>query len=89
VDFEAANFQLARDPRSHFTTDLSVALPTETGRWSLRNRELAWRGLDGAEQRQVLPDVAAVQDALRARFGIEAGGLARLDEKLARLASKD
>ncbi|MDR2214873.1 MAG: arylamine N-acetyltransferase [Nevskiaceae bacterium] len=81
MDFEAANFQLARDPRSHFTKQLIAARPTESGRWSLNNRELTWRGLDGSEQRQRLADVAALQEALREHFGVRGERLAGLQEK--------
>jgi N-hydroxyarylamine O-acetyltransferase len=76
IDFEAANFQLAHDPRSRFARELNVALPTPSGRWSLRNRELTWRGLDGQVRRSHLTDAAAVRDTLREHFGIDVGGLA-------------
>lgn len=85
VDFEAANFQLARDPQSHFTTQLSVARPTEDGRWSLRNRELTWRGLDGREERRVIADAGALLDTLERVFGIDATGLG-LERRFAELA---
>jgi N-hydroxyarylamine O-acetyltransferase len=85
IDFEAANFQLARDPQSHFSTGIAVARPVQDGRWSLRNRELTWRGLDGRERRQVLGDTAALHRALREHFGIDAAGLPGLDERFAGL----
>jgi N-hydroxyarylamine O-acetyltransferase len=75
VDFEAANFQLARDPQSPFTTQISVARPTQDGRWSLRNRELTWRGLDGREERRVIADAGALLETLERVFGIDATGL--------------
>lgn len=85
VDFEAANFQLARDPQSPFTTQISVARPTQDGRWSLRNRELTWRGLDGREQRRVIADADALLDTLERVFGIDATGLG-LERRFGELA---
>jgi N-hydroxyarylamine O-acetyltransferase len=85
VDFEAANYQLAHDPQSHFVTDVMAARVTETGRWTLHNRELTWRGLNGEARREQLADAPALHRALREHFGIEAAGLAGLDEKFSRL----
>ncbi|MEY2855481.1 MAG: hypothetical protein RL030_2613 [Pseudomonadota bacterium] len=87
VDFEAANYQLAHDPQSHFTTGLSAARPTPDGRWSLRNRLLTWRGLDGAGQQRVIADAASLQETLRDIFGIEAMALARLEQRFGQLES--
>jgi N-hydroxyarylamine O-acetyltransferase len=87
VDFEAANFQLAHDSRSPFTTGLAVARPMPDGRWSLRNRTLTWRGLDGREQQRVLVDGAELLHALGDIFGIQATGLAGLEQRFGRLES--
>jgi N-hydroxyarylamine O-acetyltransferase len=87
VDFEAANYQLAHDSRSHFTTGLAVARPTQDGRWSLRNRTLTWRGLDGREQQRFIADGAALLQSLRDVFGIEATTLAGLEQRFGRLES--
>ena len=86
MDFEAANFQLACDPASHFTTHLSLARPLDSGRWMLRDRELLWRGRDGRTERRLLADAGQLQAALRDAFGLEAAGIPGLAERFDSLA---
>jgi arylamine N-acetyltransferase len=74
VDFEAANFQLAHDPGSHFVTELKAALPTRDGRHSLRDGELSWHELHGNTERTLLR-AAQVAATLRDVFGIDLTGL--------------
>ena len=50
IDFEAANYQLAHDPTSHFTQVLRVSRVAE-GRHVLRGLELVFHGRDGSTQR--------------------------------------
>jgi N-hydroxyarylamine O-acetyltransferase len=71
VDFEAANFQLAHDPGSHFVNELIAALPTPEGRNTLRNGELAWNDMQGSSRRRQLGSAAEAMTALRDVFGIE------------------
>jgi N-hydroxyarylamine O-acetyltransferase len=82
VDFEAANFQLVRDPESHFTQGLRVSRVTPEGRHVLRGFELAFHALEGVSRREALPDVRATLDALRDVFGIDTGGLPDLPARL-------
>jgi N-hydroxyarylamine O-acetyltransferase len=85
VDFEAANFQLAHDPGSHFVNELIAALPTPDGRNTLRNGELAWNDLQGNSERRQLESARAAMTALRDVFGIELAGLDGLEQRLSRM----
>jgi N-hydroxyarylamine O-acetyltransferase len=70
IDFEAANYQLAHDPASHFTQGLVVSLVAKDGRHTLRGRELAFHRLGGETTRRELPGAAEVLAALRDVFGL-------------------
>jgi N-hydroxyarylamine O-acetyltransferase len=83
VDFEAANFQLAHDPGSHFVNELIAALPTPEGRHTLRNGELAWHGLGNTQRRQ-LGSAAEAMTALRDIFRINLAHLNGLEQRLSR-----
>ena len=82
VDFEAANFQLAHDPASHFTQGLRVSRVTSAGRHVLRDFDLAFHPLGGETSRQTLPDAQAVLRSLHEVFGIEVSGLPELEARL-------
>jgi N-hydroxyarylamine O-acetyltransferase len=69
VDFEAANYQLAHDPASHFTQVLIVSRVSATGRHVLHGRELAFHDLHGGTTRRELT-AADVILALREPFGL-------------------
>jgi N-hydroxyarylamine O-acetyltransferase len=84
VDFEAANFQLAHDPGSHFVKELLAALPTPHGRHTLRNGEMAWHDLHGNTQRRQLGSAAEAMAALRDVFGIDVSHLNGLEQQLSR-----
>jgi N-hydroxyarylamine O-acetyltransferase len=71
IDFEAANYQLAHDPGSHFTQGLVATRVAADGRHILRGRELLFHELGGETRRETLADAAAVIAALREVFGIE------------------
>jgi len=71
IDFEAANFQLAHDPASHFTQGLVASRVAADGRHILHGRELLFHELGGETRRETLADAAAVIGALREVFGIE------------------
>ena len=86
VDFEAANFQLAHDPQSHFVTTLIAARPVAGGRCSLRNRELTLRAADGQVERRVLGDAAQLLEVLQEVFGIDTASLTGLAPRFAGLA---
>lgn len=70
IDFEAANYQLAHDPGSHFTQALVASLVVKDGRHTLRGRELAFHRLGGDTVRRELQSATQVLDALRDVFGV-------------------
>jgi N-hydroxyarylamine O-acetyltransferase len=82
IDFEAANFQLAHDPASHFTQGLRVSRVTAEGRHVLRGFELAFHQLGGSTRRETLRDSPAVLRALRELFSIDTSGLPDLAARL-------
>ena len=82
VDFEAANFQLAHDPASHFTQGLRVSRVTPQGRHVLRGFDLAFHPLGGVTVRQALPDTPSVLRSLREVFGIDISALPELGARL-------
>ena len=82
VDFEAANFQLAHDPASHFTQGLRVSRVTSQGRHVLRGFDLAFHALGGVTSRQALPDTQAVLHSLREVFRIDISALPELGARL-------
>jgi N-hydroxyarylamine O-acetyltransferase len=86
IDFEAANFQLARDPASQFVAGLRVAQPRPDGRYTLRDREFTWRDLAGHVETRRLADAAQLRSVLLETFGIETRDIDGLDERFARLA---
>jgi N-hydroxyarylamine O-acetyltransferase len=71
VDFEAANYQLAHDPASHFTQVLIASRVSSGGRHVLRGRELAFHEPGGGTRRETLAGADAVIAALDDVFGIE------------------
>jgi N-hydroxyarylamine O-acetyltransferase len=85
IDFEAANYQLARDPASQFVAGLRVAQPRPDGRYTLRDREFTWRDRSGRAQSRRLEDAAELRAVLHDTFGIDARDIAELDARFARL----
>jgi N-hydroxyarylamine O-acetyltransferase len=86
IDFEAANYQLARDPASQFVSGLRVAQPRPDGRYTLRDREFTWRDRHGQANSRHLADAAELRGVLHDTFGIDASDIAELDARFARLA---
>jgi N-hydroxyarylamine O-acetyltransferase len=85
VDFEAVNYQLARDPASQFVAGLRVAQPRPDGRYTLRDREITWRDRTGHVESRRIGDTDELRGVLRETFGIDEGGIIGLDERFARL----
>jgi N-hydroxyarylamine O-acetyltransferase len=80
VDFEAANFQLAHDPASHFTHAVTVSRTNPEGRQVLRGHpqrgvELGFHALHGSWQRRELRDTDEILRVLRAVFDLPIDGL--------------
>jgi N-hydroxyarylamine O-acetyltransferase len=71
IDFEAANYQLAHDPASHFTQTLIASRVVDGGRHVLRGSELAFHELGGETRRETLAGAEAVIAALGDVMGIE------------------
>lgn len=84
IDFEAANYQLAHDPASHFTQGLVVSRVAADGRHVLRGMELGFHALAGGTRREVLRDADEAHDALREVFGIDVDALPALRQRLER-----
>ncbi|MGC4027332.1 MAG: arylamine N-acetyltransferase [Steroidobacteraceae bacterium] len=84
IDFEAANFQLAHDPKSHFVTGLAVARAVPEGRYSLRDRNLTFRSRGHSEQRR-LADAADLRSTLEEIFGLDTADMPGLEARFAAL----
>jgi N-hydroxyarylamine O-acetyltransferase len=82
IDFEAANYQLAHDPASHFTQGLVVSRVMPDGRHVMRGLELGFHGLDGKTRRTALNGAGEVFATLREVFGIDADALPGLRQRL-------
>jgi len=92
VDFEAANYQLAHDPASHFTQGLIVSRAVSEGRHVLSGHplhgvELVFHPTGGESQREVLGTSAAIMQAMRDLFALPVEDLPGLRERLERLLS--
>jgi N-hydroxyarylamine O-acetyltransferase len=85
IDFEAANYQLARDPASQFVAGLRIAQPRIDGRYTLRDREFTWRNKAGHVESRRLNDANELRSVLRDTFGIDDSGITGLDERFAGL----
>lgn len=83
VDFEAANFQLAHDPDSHFTQTLVASRVVADGRWTLRGRELAFHALGDGTERWQMENEEAILDVLGRRIGIQLEGMPELRRRVA------
>jgi N-hydroxyarylamine O-acetyltransferase len=70
IDFEAANYQLAHDPESHFTQALVVSRVAEDGRHILRGRELCFHRTGGDSTRRDLGTTQEIVAAMRDVFGL-------------------
>jgi N-hydroxyarylamine O-acetyltransferase len=88
IDFEAANFQLAHDPASHFVQGLRASRVDGQGRHTLRDNELAYYDLRSGPTRSKLPDATALRQVLHDTFGIDTSGLPELDARLRRMNFK-
>ncbi len=85
VDFEAANFQLSRDPHSHFVTGLAVARAMPDGRYSLRDRNFTFRGLDGRIEKRRLAGVVDLRGVLENTFELDITDMPGLEARFAAL----
>jgi N-hydroxyarylamine O-acetyltransferase len=85
IDFEAVNYQLARDPASQFVAGLRIAQPRPDGRYTLRDRELTWWNKTGRPESRRLADAQELRSVLREIFGIDERDGTTLDERFARL----
>lgn len=87
ADYEMANFYVSHRPGSHFTNSLTAARPTATGRYGLRNNELAVHDLVGNTERRTLSSAAEIRDALEDLFLLEVPSDPKLRDILERLAA--
>ena len=86
IDLKVGSWYASTHPSSHFVTNLMASLVTADGRCNLSDRRLSIHR-DGATEKIVLPDAAAVVDTLTDRFGINVADIgersaleARIDE---------
>lgn len=86
-DYEMANFYVANRPGSGFANGLTAARPTATGRYGLRNNELAIHDLEGNTDRSTLTTAAELRDALEDLFLIDVPDDPKLEGILQRLAA--
>ncbi|BBZ47115.1 arylamine N-acetyltransferase [Mycobacterium parmense] len=86
VDLRVSSWFVSTHPSSIFVTGVMAALVTDDGRLNLAGRELTLHRPDGTD-RSVLPDAAAVVEALGARFGIDVAGVGERGALEARLGA--
>jgi N-hydroxyarylamine O-acetyltransferase len=82
IDFEAANYQLAHDPASHFTQELRASRVARDGRHALRGMDLVFHAIDGSTRRETLQSAADVIVALREVIGIDVSALPQLPARI-------
>lgn len=82
VDFEAANFQLSRDPASFFTQTLVVSRVDADGRAVLRGNVLSRYGREGMGERRTLGSAGEILDLLAGTFGLNTDGLSDLPARV-------
>lgn len=85
-DYEMANFYVSTRPGSHFLERLSVARPTDDGRYTLRNNELAEHDLDGNTNRRALTSADELRRALQDLFLLRLPDDDEVDALLEKLA---
>jgi N-hydroxyarylamine O-acetyltransferase len=90
IDFEAANFQLAHDPGSHFTQGITVSRVTSLGRRVLRGHpehgvEMVLHSLHEATRRLAVAGPDQVLALLSDEFELATGSIPGLRERLTRL----
>jgi N-hydroxyarylamine O-acetyltransferase len=81
-DYEVYSWYLSNNPASHFVTGLMAARPVPGGRYSLANNRLSVHRLNGKTEKTLLPDVAALKNALTNTFGLKLPALPDLDNRL-------
>ncbi|SEN25734.1 arylamine N-acetyltransferase family protein [Halomonas caseinilytica] len=69
IDYELPNWYTATYPESHFRHHLTVALSTPEARYSLADRRLTVRTIEGQQTRTLL-DADGLERALREAFGL-------------------
>ena len=70
IDRELGNWFTSGHPQSHFRDKLTVARASETGRVTLLNRTLTYRGADGVADSRQLDSDEQILEALRDDFGL-------------------
>jgi arylamine N-acetyltransferase len=88
IDLKVGSWYASTHPSSHFVTNLMASLVTADGRCNLADRHLSIHR-DGATEKIVLPDAAAVVDTLIDRFGInvaDTGKRSALETRIDELA---
>jgi N-hydroxyarylamine O-acetyltransferase len=84
VDFEAANFQLSRDPNARFVQRLVLNRPTSEGRYGLRDLQLEFWNRGGAVDIRALRDTGELLQVLEQVFDIDTQELVGLEERISR-----
>ena len=85
-DLETSNWFTSTHPRSRFLNELIVSRVEPDRRYALRNNEIAVHELGGGTRRKILPDVAALREALTGVFRLTLPRGPDLDAMLARFA---
>ncbi|MGB6102355.1 MAG: arylamine N-acetyltransferase [Pusillimonas sp.] len=81
-DYEVFNWYTSSHPSSSFVNELIAALPAQTGRHVLHNRQYSFYYLDGRVERRQLGSVGEIKDVLEKQFRIATSNVPKLDARL-------
>jgi N-hydroxyarylamine O-acetyltransferase len=88
-DYVVSNWYVSTHPASHFTRDLIAVRATEAGRHVIHNTRYSWYPVDGAPAVRPLASADEVLALLNEPFGIAAGQVAGLRERLERIVDQN
>jgi N-hydroxyarylamine O-acetyltransferase len=87
-DFEVANWYTSTNPKSHFTSGLTVAIAGDGCRYTLRNNEFATHRPEAATERRSLTTGAEIRETLESVFQLRVPKARELDIEFERVAGR-
>lgn len=88
-DYEVYNWYICSHPNSHFTKGLIVARVAPTGRYTLRNNDLAFHDLKGETERKLLTTADDLRNALKDIFLIKIPDDDQFEQRLRTFAAAE
>ena len=71
ADYELGNWYTSSYPQGRFTQNLIAAIATDQGRWTLMNRHVGFRRLDGTAEEREVRSASELEGLLRTTFRID------------------